>query len=550
MPLWTALFDVLLLLLAALLFGVLFERLRQSAIMGYLLAGLLLGPNAYNIISNGEQVEALAELGVALLLFSIGLEFSWSRLRSLGMTVLAGGVLQVVITLGAAFLIALPFGVGTGPALAIGGMVALSSTACVLRLLVDRAEMDSVHGRLALGILLIQDLAVVPLVLLVSILGRGDMGPAKIALELVTAAGLAVLLVVVFYLLFKYAVPMLLSQAVMRRNRELPILLAIVTGLGAAGIAHSVHLSPALGAFVAGMILAESPYSTQFRADITALRTLLMTIFFSAVGMLANPLWMLTHLHLLLPVVIAMIAGKAAIIWAILTIFGRPSRAALTTGIVLAQVGEFSFVLASTAYDSSLVGERTFLLMISSTIVTLFMTPYLIALAPVVSRVIHRSAHASQDDSSRHSGLTNHIVIVGYGPAGQAVADALREDAREIVIIDLNQKTVATAKEAGFHAYFGDAGNPAVLEHLHVDQAYAIIITVPDPSAARAVIQQSRIMSSTIFIMARARYHVYRWELEYAGAHVVVDEEQHVGETLGVELMRHILQLDVTPDGS
>jgi len=213
MPLWTALFDVLLLLLAALLFGVLFERLRQSAIMGYLLAGLLLGPNAYNIISNGEQVEALAELGVALLLFSIGLEFSWSRLRSLGMTVLAGGVLQVVITLGAAFLIALPFGVGTGPALAIGGMVALSSTACVLRLLVDRAEMDSVHGRLALGILLIPDLAVVPLVLLVSILGRGDMGPAKIALELVTAAGLAVLLVVVFYLLFQYAVPVLLNSS-------------------------------------------------------------------------------------------------------------------------------------------------------------------------------------------------------------------------------------------------------------------------------------------------------------------------------------------------
>ncbi|MCA9297110.1 MAG: cation:proton antiporter, partial [Phycisphaerales bacterium] len=370
MHVWDTLFDVLLLLLGAFVFGVMFERLGQSAIMGYLLAGLLLGPNALNIIDNAAQVEAIAELGVALLLFTIGLEFSWTRLRKLGSTVFIGGAIQVVVTLAVTAGIAMAFGVRAGAAVAIGGMIALSSTACVLRLLIDRSEMDSVHGRLALGVLLLQDLAVVPLVLLVSVLGKDELSAWGITVELFTAGGLAILLVAVFYLVFRYVVPRLLNATVMRRNRELPILLAIVVGLGAAGIAHSVQLSPGLGAFIAGMILAESPFATQIRADVTALRTLLMTLFFSAVGMLADPLWMLTHLHLLIPLVAAMVIGKAAIIWLILTRFGRPSPVALTTGIVLAQVGEFSFVLASEAYATNLVGEQTFLLVISSTIIT------------------------------------------------------------------------------------------------------------------------------------------------------------------------------------
>ena len=291
------------------------------------------------------------------------------------------------------------------------------------------------------------------------------------------------------------------------------------------------------------MILAESPYATQIRADITALRTLLMTLFFSAVGMLADPLWMVQNLHLLLPVVLAIIVAKASIIWLILTLVGRPSRTALTAGIVLAQVGEFSFVLASVAEEATLVGGDTFQLIISSTIITLFLTPFLIAGAPSIAGFVHRGK-GTAPDSETFEGVHDHVIIVGYGPAGRAVADQLREESRPIVVLDMNQNTIRSATDDGYLAHFGDASNAAVLEHVHLDSAYAMIITIPDPGAARNIIHQAKAMSPKVFVMARARYHVHRWELEVAGAHVVVDEEQNVGKTLGVELVRHILGLD------
>ncbi|MEM7228089.1 MAG: cation:proton antiporter, partial [Planctomycetota bacterium] len=498
-----------------------------------------LGPNALGQVSQ-EQVEPLAELGVALLLFSIGLEFSFGRLRKLGAVALLGGTAQVVFTLLLGAGVALLFRQSFSVALAIGAIVALSSTACVLRLLMDRSEMDSVHGRNALGILLLQDLAVVPLVLLVTILGEESAGPLDVMFRLLTAAGLAAVLFGVLFVLFKFVVPALLGNQVMQRNRELPILLAIVSGLGAAWAAHQFKLSPALGAFIAGMILAESPFATQIRADVTSLRTLLMTLFFSAVGMLADPTWMIQHLHWVIPVVLAMVVGKAAVILVILRCFKQSTPVALATGITLAQVGEFSFVLAQGA-RGTLINDTTFLLMISATIITLFLTPYLIAIGPALAR---RMAKSSVSEDEQFEGLNEHILLVGYGPAGQAVAQSLREDDYDVVVVDLGTRSIKRAQEHGYAAYVGDASNPNVLEHLHVDRAYAIIITIPDPKAARSIILEARAQSPRVYIMVRARYHVHRLELVASGAHVVLDEEQCIGERLGVELTRHILSLD------
>jgi CPA2 family monovalent cation:H+ antiporter-2 len=262
---WAILFDLLILLGAALLLGALCERLRQNAIVGYLLAGMLLGPNAFKVISGGVEVRALAELGVALLLFTIGLEFSWRRLRRMGAVVLGGGALQVIVTAAAVTGGAMLFGASPRTAVAIGSIVALSSTACVVRVLVARAELDSISGRHALGILLVQDLAVVPLVILVTVLGRGDTS-WQMAAALLRTVGLALLLVAAFFVLFNYVVPRLFGTLTMQRNRELPVLLAVVVGLGSAWAAHRIGSSPAVGAFVAGLLLAETPFARQIRA--------------------------------------------------------------------------------------------------------------------------------------------------------------------------------------------------------------------------------------------------------------------------------------------
>ena len=311
---WSILADVLILLAGAAVAGALCERLRQSALVGYLAAGMLLGPNALDWISGGDQMELLAELGVALLLFSIGLEFSWRRLRTMGRGVLYAGVLQVGLTLAIAAVGAVVLGLAIKAAVLIGAIVALSSTAVVLRVLASRAELDSVHGRSTLGILLIQDASVVPLVLMAELLAGGGSAVGVLVQGARTIGG-AILLVGLFYVLFNLAVPRLLGARAVSRNRELPILIATVTALGSTWAAHEVGVSPALGAFVAGMLLGGSSFAAQVRADSASLRTIMVTLFFSAVGMFAAPRWILEHLGAVVALTASIMVGKTVIIW-------------------------------------------------------------------------------------------------------------------------------------------------------------------------------------------------------------------------------------------
>ena len=539
MDLWTALLDVLILLLAALLLGALCQRLRQSAILGYLLAGTLLGPNALDLMPSHKAVATIAELGVALLLFTIGLEFSWRRLRTLGPIALGGGTVQVVLTGGVTAGICLALGLGERASLAFGAIVALSSTACVLRLLVSRAEIDSVHGRNALGILLLQDIAVVPLVLITSALGgEGPASITEIGWNLGRATGVALLLVAALFVLLNYVIPLLLRAREAADNRDLPILLAMVTAVGAAWVSHKLGLSPVLGAFIAGLLLAESPFATQIRADVGPLRTLFVTLFFSSIGMLSNPAWVLDHWPLVASVVVVIVLGKAAVVAGVARLFRSSPGHAVATGVCLCQVGEFSFVLAETARSGSLIDEGLFELIVAATIGTLFLTPYLVALAPRLAlavgrrstggpRALHAMENASAPSEEQPSG---RIVIVGFGPAGQRVAEAMMKRYKSLlVVIEMSTKSADVARAYGLRTYVGDATRAEVLEHLQVGEAGVVIVTLPDPADARHVIQQVRALSPHTPVIARARYHVYRWELILAGAEVVIDEEEQVG---------------------
>jgi CPA2 family monovalent cation:H+ antiporter-2 len=262
-------------------------------VLGYLLAGLLLGPNAYGPETAQHQtISNIAELGVALLLFAIGLEFSLKRLWRMGPVGLGGGTAQVILTVGIGAAISFAFGLGAQAAIGIGAIVAFSSTACVLRVLTDRGQIDSFHGRNSLGVLLLQDIAVVPLVLIISMLDQGDISYGQLAVGMARSAILFLAMTVAFWAFANFVLPRVLRTSVLLANRELLILLAAVLSLGSAWVAHSLGISPALGAFVAGMVLAESPYALQARADIGTLRTLFVTIFFVSIGMLGDPKWM------------------------------------------------------------------------------------------------------------------------------------------------------------------------------------------------------------------------------------------------------------------
>ncbi|MFW5697374.1 MAG: cation:proton antiporter [Fimbriimonadaceae bacterium] len=527
----------MILLSSALVLGLICERIGLSSILGYLVAGTVVGPGALGLVRQSESIPAIAEIGVALLLFTIGLEFSWRRLMRLGAVALAGGSIMVValVVLGAA----LSFwgGLSLNAAVAIGCVVAVSSTAVVLRVLRDRNEMDSLHGRSAIGILLLQDLAMVPLVLGVTFLSGGGEGSfwTEAGMSLLRLAGLGVGLVIVATLI----IPRLLDERVVAKNRELPIILAVTAVIAASWAAHAAEISPALGAFIAGLLLAEQKFADQMRADILPLRTLFMTVFFASIGMLADLSWTFENILLVLLVTVAVLFGKTVVTYFALRPFKTPIIDALATAICVSQVGEFSFVLASIANKGGLISPDTFQLVIAVTLLTLLVTPSLVTYSMPLSRMLAkrvfpaRKLYESQREAARQRQLRGHVVIIGFGQAGQAASTTLEENRVESVVIDLNPKLVQAARERGHLGLLGDARQHTILEQAHLETAHRVIVAVPDHNAARIIISQCKIFAPHVPLIARSRYHVYAEELDMIGADIVVDEENNVGRLLG-----------------
>ncbi len=547
MPFWEALTEVLILLAGALVLGAVFERLRQSAILGYLLAGLLLGPGGpLKWVQAAESVDAIAELGVSLLLFVIGLEFSLRRLLKIGAVGLGGGSLQVILTCIIGAGVARWIGLQGAEAVAVGAIVCLSSTACVLRVLSDRAEMDSMTGRTCLGVLLLQDIAVVPLVLIVTMLGDNP-SPAAIMLGLGQKLLLIIGLGLVMYLISAFLLPRVMRDPTLSRNRELAILLSIVLAIGSAWAAHGVGLSPAIGAFIAGMLLAESPFSVQVRADVGALRALFVTLFFTSVGMLGDIKWIASNWALIVMTVGIIIVGKTLITSAVVRLFMPRIRHAAGAGLSLAQVGEFSFVLAQVAFagGSGILQENTFKLFVSSTLVTLFLTPYLVAGGPKFGRVIQRAVRAvglekpsPVEPSAATATLKDHIIVIGFGPAAQRMYAKMFKRQTNLLVVDLNPRNLTLAKSMGLGVQVGDATNPELVQHLGIPEARVVVVTIPDHRAVVTVIRHVRSLRADIPIIARSRYHVFADDIQRAGATTTVNEEDWIGRRLGLEVNR------------
>lgn len=533
---WELLPRIVGLLAAAALAGLILRRLGQNVVVGYLLAGLLLGPTGFGLIQAGADVEVLSELGVALLLFSIGLEFSFGRLLQLGRVASVAGTFQMVVTAGCVFGISVWFGVPRPAAIALGMAFAMSSTAVVLRELTDRSQIESPHGRNAIAILLLQDVAVIPVLILTDALSHQSDASA-LAGEIAMRAGLVVLFVTGAWLLARFLLPRIFAGAALSGNRELPVVVAVCTSIGAAWGAHSLGFSPSLGAFAAGIVLAESPFATQIRADVTPLSAVFVTLFFASVGTAVRLPLSPSYLGGVILLAALVMLGKALITAAGVRLVQPSMRNALVTGVVVSQVGEFTFVISETAHRTGVLPENLFQTAMAISLLTLMATPFAIGAAPSVcarafrrlpvrSRVALEGQHAPR--------AWRRVIVIGFGPAGRAVVNGLTAKDVPLAILEMNPDSVAENR-VRYPIEMGDGTQPEVLQHIGVGASLAVVVTVPDPTACRLIVAAVQRLAPGVPILARLRYHQYRQPLEKAGADHIVDEEEIVGWHLAGE---------------
>ena len=530
-----------LLLVLAVTLGIvfLFHKLRLPTIVGFLLAGVFLGPDGLGLIRNASQVETLAGIGVVFLLFTIGLEFSLGQLAQTGRTVLWAGIFQILITIVVVLLVSLFLGYGIEISIFYGFLVSLSSTAIVLRIYNDRGEIDALQGRLATGILLLQDLCIVPMMLLVPVLGQSG----KISFPLIGWAFLkAFLALLIIVSATRTVFPWLLRQVTLLRNRELFVLFIVFICLGMAWLTSEAGLSLALGAFIAGLVISESEFSHQIIADILPLRDCFSGIFFISIGMLLNLDFLMHNVFSALLNLILIVGIKGVVIFVIFWWFYRSLRLGVVLGLSLAQVGEFSLILAKAGAGYGLLtatSEQTFL---SASILSMIVTPFLIQWAQRLAfgiEAVVRAPSGELSSEKKEGGVTTgHVIVVGYGLNGQNLSRVLKEVGIPYRILEMDPDLVNEARAADEPITFGDGTRPGVLQKMGIEKARILVLAISDPVATSHVVSQVRRLRHDLYIIVRTRYVAEIDRLYTLGANQVIPEEFETS----VEIFARVLQ--------
>jgi CPA2 family monovalent cation:H+ antiporter-2 len=524
------------------------------SILGFLLAGIIAGPHAFNLISSSHEVELLSEIGIIFLLFVIGIELSIKELISMKNTVLIGGGLQVGGTILFTTIVAYFFGLPLNSAVFLGFLFSLSSTAIVLKLIQERGEITAPHGRVALGILIFQDIIVVPMMLLTPILA-GDGG------DLLTTLLILILKIVgvgvVIYLLARYIVPRIFSMVVKTKSKELFILTTVVFCFAIAWLTSSVGLSLALGAFFAGLIISESEYSHQATVNVLPFREIFISFFFISVGSLLNLEFFINNILMILLLVIGVVFLKMLVVGATVLLLKYPPRTVLLSLFSLFQVGEFSLLLSGVGLDNNIIPNSVYQYFLAISIITMGLTPFLIAAAPkitysilkarVPSSVRHRLESLNKlkttEETDEPKKLDDHLIIIGYGINGENIAKAARNAEIPYVILDTDPVTFKKAKNNNEPIIFGDATNSLILKHLHVQEARVIVIAISDPGATKKIISNVRLYSKTAFIIVRTRYVREIEENIKLGADEVIPEEFETS----IEIFNRVLKKYLVP---
>ncbi len=511
----------------------LFHQFRLPSIAGFLVAGALIGPHGLNLISDVASVQILAEIGIVLLLFTIGIEFSLVQLATLRRLLLIAAPIQLAGVIAIVWLGGVLSGLPGPQAIFWGFLLSLSSTAIVLKALAASGESDSLHGRATIVILIFQDLAVVPMILLAPILASSS---EETLISIVLTLGKSLVVVGLVVVAARYVVPKLLEHIVRSRSRELFLLTTIVLCLGIAWLTSLGGLSLALGAFIAGLLISESEYSHQAMAEILPFRDSFNSLFFVSIGILMD--WRVLLQYpvvvggvLLAVLLVKFLSGAGAVL-----AVSMPPRSAIMTGIALAQVGEFSFILAQVGQENRLLSGAPYQIFLAVSVCSMIITPFLMQWSPhlarwveAVQRVRHwfpgrTTAHVLETEGRRLR-IKDHVIIAGYGLNGRNLARVLSETEVPYVALDLDGDTVRREAQHGLPIYYGDATNPNVLRQVKIEDARVLVVAISDPFMARRTVQVARGLNSNIHIVVRTRHLRELEELHQLGADDVVPEE-------------------------
>jgi monovalent cation:H+ antiporter-2, CPA2 family len=547
--------SVLLLLTSSVLAIALFRALRMPAMLAYFVVGILFGPFALNLLPSTESGRHVAEFGIVFLMFSIGLEFSLPKLYAMRKTLFGLGGAQVLITLSVVIGVAMLAGLNFPTAFVIGGALTMSSTAIVSKILMERVDLNSRHGRLSIGILLFQDLAVIPILVLIPALGAqsGD---------LTTTLGLSFIkTVVLLFVLFKFGKGIInfwFGLVARQRSRELFVMNVLMVTLLLAAATKLAGLSYALGAFVAGMLISETRYRYQVESDIASFRDILLGLFFISVGMLLDFNYLVSHIGLVLALLVGFVLFKAAVIAGLTRVFGFETGVGIRTGIILAQAGEFSFVILALGLEQKLIGGNDLQLVLAASLISMVIAPFIIQYNGRIARKLVKSytRNSSQvvhelDGVAKY--LKDHVIICGYGRSGQYLGRFLKEEHIPFIALDIDPTRVHEAAAAGQHVMYGDAGRRNVLEAAGGARAKALIVSYSDLRASMKVLHVAQEAYPDLPVIVRTYDETHMDEFRDAGATEVVPEvlegslmlASHALVLLGVPLNRVVKRIRI-----
>lgn len=519
-------------------------KLRVPSVVGFLIAGAILGPHGFQFIRDVHEVELLAEIGVILLMFTIGLEFSLKNLMMLRSQVLGGGSIQVALTvLAVAVMSFLCLNQRISAAVFDGFLVALSSTAIVIKLLMERAEINSPHGRTSVGILLFQDLCVVPFMLLIPILAGNGGGFHIIALTMLKSFGLLAVVLIAA----RWAVPFILHEIVKTRSRELFIITIILLCTGTAFFTSKLGLSLALGAFLAGIVISESEYASQAIADIMPFKESFIGLFFISIGMLMDASFLKENIFTVIGTVLSIIVIKTIVSATASTLSGQSIRTSIMSGFYLAQIGEFSFVLALSGKEAGLLEEFGYQIFLSASVITMLLTPFIIGISPRISEYLISVLPLKSFERIKRKRLreelvskkSDHVIIIGFGVNGSNLAKVLKESGIPYVILEINANTVRKMKKRGEPIYYGDGTSSEILHKMGIHRAKVLVIAISDPAATRRIVQIARHENPHIYIIVRTRYVAEVDDLIKLGANEVIPEEFETSIEIFSRVLHH-----------
>ncbi|GGH73365.1 potassium transporter KefB [Phaeocystidibacter marisrubri] len=530
----------------------LFQRFRLPSILGLLLAGIIVGPSGLSLVHSVHDVEVMSEIGVIFLLFVIGIEFSLGQLAQIKRTVFVGGSVQMFLTIAVVTGIAVTWGLDINKAIFMGFLFALSSTAIVLKLLQEQGAVHTPHGRVAVAILIFQDIMVVPLMLVTPMLaGQSENWMLEVGILLIKV----LTVIAITWVLARYVVPFILDRVVRTKNKELFILTLVVICFATAWMTSAVGLSLALGAFFAGLIISESSYSHQATANILPFREIFISFFFVSIGMLLDIGFFFTHIHwvILLSVATFMVKGIVSAIAA--AILRYPARTVILSGMTLFQVGEFAFVLSAAGLTYNLLSEEAYQLFLAVSILTMAGTPFVMKYEVKISdrilrRALPRTVRKRLDSIAKLKGaseqkngdeLKDHLIIIGYGINGKNVAKAARSAEIPYVILELDPDLLEEAKADGQPIHFGDATDNHTLSHFNLPFARVIVIAISDQEATRKILKNIRMFTETAHVIVRTRHVKEIEQIVKLGADEVIPEEFETSIEIFTKVLRKYL---------